>query len=136
MCVSTVHTRHMYQHLHAHTVCCVFVCVCLSTPCISPMCNRILAALLFKPLCSCVTSTVERPIVNSRSVCYIVHMIHMVFALRTALEISRVVVSVFFFSPFLCRCNSSPRALCFISLSPWWILACHAESLTLSIMLY
>lgn len=43
---------------------------------------------------------------------------------------------IFFPTPFLCRHNSLPRALCFISLSRWWILGCHAEIVTLSIMLY
>lgn len=112
----------------------VYLCVCLSTPCSYPICNRILAAFLLKPLCpSHATSTIEQPIVYSHSVRYIIHMMHMVFALRTAWEISWVFASVFFFTaPFL----TSPRALCFISLSTWWILGCHAESLTLSIILY
>ena len=155
VCVSSVHT-----HTHTHTpyvsiptgnycIECVHVCfcVCLCTLCISPICGTILAAFLFKPLCpSCATSTMERAIAYSHGVHSIKRMMHMVLALRTAFEISCVVVSVrFFFSsfffffpsaPVLCRYNNSPRALCFISLSPWWILGCHAESLTLSIMLY
>lgn len=90
------HTPYVSYSMLEH----VYLCACLSTPCISPICNRILAAFLFKPLCpSCVASTIERSIVYSCSVCYIVHMVHMVFALRTALEISRGVVSVFFFLP-------------------------------------
>lgn len=75
---------------------CVCLCVymCLSTPCNSPICTKILAAFLFKPLCpSCATSTIECSIVYARCVCYIVHMMHMV---STALEISSTVVRLFF----------------------------------------
>lgn len=139
MFASTAYTHHMYRYPCVHTVCwnsCI--CVCLSTLRISPISKRILAAVLFKPLCpSCATSTTEQPFLYSLSVCYIVHTMHMVFGLRAALEIRRVVVSVFFFpTPFLCRHNSLPRALCFISLSLWWIPGCHAEMLTLSIIVY
>lgn len=115
---------------------CVCVYMCLSTPCNSPICTKILAAFLFKPLCpSCATSTIECSIVYARCVCYIVHMMHMV---STALEISSSVVRLFFFlhSSYLCRYNSLPKALCFISLSLWWIHGCQTESPTLSIMLY
>lgn len=76
---------------------CVCVCLymCLSTPCNSPICTKILAAFLFKPLCpSCAKSTIECSIVYARCVCYIVHMMHMV---STALEISSSVVRLFFF---------------------------------------
>lgn len=144
VCVQCAHTHTPYVSIPTgnYSIVCVHVCfcVCLCTPYISPICGTILAAFLFKPLCpSCATSTMKRPIAYSHGVHSIKRMMHMVLALRTAFEISCVVVSVFFFfssAPVLCRYNSSPRALCFISLSPWWILGCHAESLTLSITLY
>lgn len=52
LCVSTQHTHTICKWLHLNTVCwSIFECVCLSAPSICSICERILAAFLFKPLC-------------------------------------------------------------------------------------
>ncbi len=121
VCVYLLSTHHLYQYLRVNTVCWnMCICVCLSTPCIFAICYRVLAAFLFKPQCpSCATSTTERPIVYSRSVCYFIHMMHMVFALRTALEISWAVVFRFFvfFSPIPSSVGITARLGLFVSLA-------------------
>lgn len=106
-----VYTYSMLGHMY------LCMCVCLSTLHISPISERILAAFLFKPLCaSCATSTIEQPILYSLSVCYIVHTMHMVFGLRAALEISWVVIGVFF-SPLLSSVGITARPGLFVSLA-------------------
>lgn len=132
-----VYICYIYAHTYTmqcpcvHTVCwnicfCVFVCTFSSTTCIMPShlgCFPVLHPRWCDLMC-----------IHTALATF--HMMQMDFTLRPALKITSIVVSLFFSAPSLRRDNSLPKAFYFISLSLWWILGCHAESPTFSIMLY